>query len=548
MYLSKSNNIMKSLIKVSYIFLASVVVGCTDLKEEILDETLNKDLITSNEAAESVTAAAYARLRSTFTNHAKVFGLQEITTDEAMCPTRGTDWDDNGLYRELHTHTWTANNGAIRNTWNELNQGVAKSMIAIKTMQDMEGNFDRYIAETTVLKAFYMMHLLDLYGQVPTRDVEILKFNDSPMVLKGEEAVQYIAEDLLSTLDHLGSKEEIGNSRITKEAAQALLSRLYLNSAVYINPYASSYKFKSEDLTKVIQYASEVINSSSYQLETADYFSIFDTDNHGHSEMIFAVDQRLEYNLGDNLFSVVSLARSQKPTPTRRGWNGFSTLPEFVDTWDITDPRYSKVNFVQEEGTLAPELYELNRGFLSGQQFGPVLNEDQSDFVKDASGQLIITALMNDRDGQPTNFTKEVKLFDNQSSGIRVAKYQFDHNGSSNGRGQVDIPLVRLGDVYLMRAEAKFRNNDVSGALSDINTLRTARGAKPLTSLTEEALFNERGFELYWEMQRRTDMIRFGKFEDKWTEKSSSDPNKRVFPLPQTALDANLNLVQNQGY
>ena len=67
-----------------------------------------------------------------------------------------------------------------------------------------------------------------------------------------------------------------------------------------------------------------------------------------------------------------------------------------------------------------------------------------------------------------------------------------------------------------------------------------------------DLLYRERGFEFYWEMLRRTDMIRFGKYEDKWTEKSNTDPNKRIFPIPQTAIDGASNLpgylVQNPSY
>ena len=67
-----------------------------------------------------------------------------------------------------------------------------------------------------------------------------------------------------------------------------------------------------------------------------------------------------------------------------------------------------------------------------------------------------------------------------------------------------------------------------------------------------DLLYRERGFELYWEMVRRTDMIRFGKYEGTWTEKSNSDTKKRIFPIPQNAIDGASNLpgylVQNEGY
>jgi hypothetical protein len=144
------------------------------------------------------------------------------------------------------------------------------------------------------------------------------------------------------------------------------------------------------------------------------------------------------------------------------------------------------------------------------------------------------------------------------ATGFRVLKYEFSQT-SVSGRnfGAVDIPIIRLGDVYLMRAEAKLRKGDAAGALADVNALRAARvngtiKAPALTSLTLDILFRERGFELYWEMQRRTDMVRFGKFEGAWTEKNSTDRNKRVFPIPQTAIDGASNLPgylrQNPGY
>jgi len=109
-----------------------------------------------------------------------------------------------------------------------------------------------------------------------------------------------------------------------------------------------------------------------------------------------------------------------------------------------------------------------------------------------------------------------------------------------------------------MRAEAKLRKGDNGGALADINMLRTSRNARPaqtpdpLSVLDLNILFRESGFELYWEGLRRTNQIRFGRYEDSWTEKTDSDVNKRLFPIPQRAIDGASNeigfLVQNSGY
>jgi len=109
-----------------------------------------------------------------------------------------------------------------------------------------------------------------------------------------------------------------------------------------------------------------------------------------------------------------------------------------------------------------------------------------------------------------------------------------------------------------MRAEAKLREGDAASALADVNTVRASRTARPavtpqpLTSMTLDILLRERGFEFYWEHQRRTDMIRFGKYEGTWTEKTDSNVKMRLFPIPQTAIDGASNnpgyLVQNDGY
>jgi hypothetical protein len=99
-----------------------------------------------------------------------------------------------------------------------------------------------------------------------------------------------------------------------------------------------------------------------------------------------------------------------------------------------------------------------------------------------------------------------------------------------------------------MKAEAMFRKGNAAGALTMMNALRANRGASTLTSVTEANILDERGRELYWEGIRRTDQVRFGTFDDVWQEKTSTNSNRVIFPVPQQALDSNPNLVQNPGY
>jgi hypothetical protein len=161
----------------------------------------------------------------------------------------------------------------------------------------------------------------------------------------------------------------------------------------------------------------------------------------------------------------------------------------------------------------------------------------------------------------PVLFTENVDFTESgsgYSNGYRVEKYEFSKKSDTGrNKGDADIVILRLADIYLMRAEAKLRKSDAAGALQDVNAVRasrTARGLPPpaLNEMSLEILYRERGFELYWEMLRRTDMIRFGKYEGTWTEKTDSDKLKRLFPIPQTAIDGASNipgyLAQNQGY
>jgi hypothetical protein len=139
------------------------------------------------------------------------------------------------------------------------------------------------------------------------------------------------------------------------------------------------------------------------------------------------------------------------------------------------------------------------------------------------------------------------------------------HADPAGNWADIDFPLFRLGEIYLVYAEAVLRNGtggDAATALSYINKLRTraygnATGNITAPQLTTDFILDERGRELYYEAQRRTDLIRFGKFTSStylWAWKggvkagASVADKYNIFPLPSTDLSSNPNLVQNTGY
>lgn len=543
--------------------------SCTDLKEEILDETLSAAKLTDKQAADGIIAPVYARLPDIFL-HTNYFAIQEISTDEAILPYRGgTDWGDNGIYMAMHQHTYQSTDPNLRNTWNFILQGMSRAITAINTLPTLNDPSAKvYLAEARGMRAYYSMLTLDLFGLVFVKE----DIGETSKIIRGEEAFQYIKNELLAIEPNLDAT--VGPGRLSKGAVWGLLARLYLNAAVYRDIYGTP-NFKPEEMDKVTEYCDKIINSGQYKL-SADYFSIFGSDNHTNPELIFAIDQRAELN-GHNRMAYFSLSGDQFPLPNypnANGTDGPAITPDFYRTWAneyapkdpaAVDPRFHKQNLSiysnPADSCVAEADFNINRGILRGQQYG--LIRKNGVFLKCPDGKNFkVGKLFNDTRNRPTApvfFTENVDFTtagSDYSSGYRVEKYEFSKK-SVSGRnfGEADIVILRLADVFMMRAEAKLRkSNDAAGALADVNIVRAARTSAPpaLTSMSLDILFKERGFEFYWEHQRRTDMIRFGKYEGTWTEKTNSDKLKRIFPIPQTAIDGASNLPgylkQNQGY
>ena len=424
-----------------------------------------------------------------------------------------------------------------------------------------------FIAEARGMRAYYNLLCLDLFGIAFVKD----NLDVNSTILRGNDAIEYIKSELLAIEPIV--KDDTGPGRISKAAVWGLLARLHLQSAVYRDIYASSFSFTGDDMDKTIQYCDQIINSGKFQL-SPEYFDIFGDANHTNKELIFAVDQRADLN-GHNRMAYFSLSGDQFPLPAYTGANGTdgpAITSDFYQTWEQAyapddpaevDGRFFKQNLDPAVTCVPAANFYINRGILRGQQYG--LIRTGGVFEKCANGDMKVGPLYNNtrnRPDLPVNFTEQIDFTvagSNYNTGYRVEKYEFSR-GSVSGRnfGEHDIVILRLADIYLMRAEAKLRKGagNEAAALTDVNTIRAARTARvappALTEMNLDLLYRERGFELYWENVRRTDMIRFGKYEGTWTEKTNADPKKRIFPIPQNAIDGASNLpgylVQNDSY
>lgn len=564
--------------------------GCTDLEENILDESLTG--AGQAEAISGAIAPAYGQISWTW-RHTNYYGLQLIAADEAILPYRGgTDWFDGGKFLATHRHLITSGNDLVRSSWNELTKNISRAISAIEVLRPLseEGNNEATSAlhEMIALRAYLNMLMLDSWGLVFDKE----NSSDLSNILRGQEAIDYLDAEFMSVVSLINTN--LGPGRLTQAAVWGFLGRLHLNAAVYRDPYGTP-NFTSDDMNKVIQYTDNIINSSGFSF-SPEYFDLFNDDNNTNPEIIFSLDQRGVLRREHSRWAYWSLAGSLFPRPefpSADGTDGPAISSDFYQTWAQAyaplDPAEADARFYQKN-TMVPEdlqdltglsplndedhfycvpdtEFEIDRGFLRGVLWGPRKGADGA-FIRCDNGDVRIYPVLQrkgngpDRDvgyvvhTEEVNFTNEGRL---HNTGFRCSKYQFSRTSpNGNNFSSVDLVMMRLAEIYLMRAEAKLRLGDDAGALADVNAVRTSRTARPdqtpaaLTSIDLEIMFRERGFELYWEGFRRSDQIRFGKYEDSWTEKTDTDVNKRLFPIPQSAIDGASNvkgfLGQNEGY
>src|SRR6187551_1750918 len=233
-----------------------VIFSCTDLEEEVLDES-SVGTLTDKQAADGWIAPVYGRLPNIFT-HTNYFTLQEISTDEAILPYRGgTDWGDNGIYISLHKHETGTTDVNVKNTWNLITQSISRSISAISGLKNnTDANAKLYIAEARGMRAYYNLMSLDLYG------VAFLKEDPGAVseIIRGKEAVAYIKSELLAVEPLLDNTT--GPGRLTKAGVWGLLARLSLNQNVYENIYADAATFQTPgtNIDDVIKYCDQIIN------------------------------------------------------------------------------------------------------------------------------------------------------------------------------------------------------------------------------------------------------------------------------------------------
>jgi len=441
-----------------------------------------------------------------------LWNLQELPTDEAIC-----GWNDPGI-PELNKTQWNSENVWVKGMYyriyyqitlcNEFIWQSRDEKLAERGFSDSDiATIRTYRNEARFLRALSYYHAMDLFGNVPFVDENDRVGAFQPPQIQRADLFNYIEGELLDLSPKLLTSGAAPYGRASQTAVQSLLAKLYLNAEVYTGtPRYSDCATQCE----------AVINGGTHQLD-ADYQSVFLADNNTSPEIILPVvyDGLYAQTWGGTTFLVcASLGGSMVAADygVNGKWGGLRAKPNLVD------------KFV--DSTL------------------------DSRFLFYRTGQL-----------------KDITVMATFSNGYALPKFKNKTaaglNGSNNASSahvDIDFPMFRLADVYLMLAEAKHRLGDQGTALTYVNLVRERAYGNTTYNLGAVSLLDildERARELQWEGTRRTDLIRFGLFTSGsyvWPFKGGDvagigvDDHFNLYPLPSSDIILNPNLSQNPGY
>lgn len=465
------------------------------------------------------------------------WSVQETTTDEAKC-----SWENDAWVRALNTNTWTeVQNDAVYAVYVRTLQGVAyvneylrqtspERLASRGVSPELAARIDVFRCEARFLRAYFYWIALDCFGNVPfTTENSPFGGTYFPKQAPRADVFNFCVSELRYLLSDSSDMPgpRLNYPRADKGSVAGLLARMYLNAKVYTG---TDMSLEAKDIC-------EDIFTMGYAL-CPSYADLFRGDNGSNmaarAEFLWAVDydaDKIESFGGTTYILSASMASTDiteqsRPNGQVNGWAGLRVPYEFVS-------RYYGV---------------------SGQDY-----ETGEYETPDKRGEVFyIKGRSESMEGALYNFMNgwTCLKFNNIPSG--QTNQSFLPTSATKGFSDVDFPMIRLAEIYLIYAEACMNLGVGATALPKLAELAERAGIQAPSEVTQEYIMEERARELLWEAHRRTDLIRLGLYDSGeflWPYKGGDDyggtgfPSyKCIFPIPPTELATNKQLVQNPGY
>ncbi len=526
-----------------YKFITLVTVwlmsSCTDLNVDIESELTPGNFPSSEESFIAATGPIYTSIRSNF--GVNYWRLQELSTDEAIIPARDGNYDDGGQYRFLHLHTWGPDHPTVKGIWEWGFGGINTCNRILKLFETVEDSDNKRstVAEVQTMRGLFYFFMLDTFGNVPI----IRDFGSAtqPATSLRSEVFAFIESELLAAIPNLTETTgQLTYGRANKWLAYSILQKMYLNAEYYTGQPRYTESVAMGDL---------IINSGKFSLDN-DYLSIFKPDNGPQiAETIFAIPYDANVAEGNHFsrFGLHTAIQEKYELPFRPSI-ALSTIKDFYEIFDIPGD-------IRNQTWLAGKQYD----FAGNPIIIPTTKKGLDAAYNGADATAPIDYHLDFTPEMPLRNTATMDVGNDQlgqARGVRNIKFYPDKNAHPSTRYQNnDMPVFRLADIYMMKAEAILRGatattagGEMQTAVLLVNKIRNRAKVPELTTVTLAELLNERAREFAWEGWRRNDLIRFGKFEDSWGFKTNKDINMRIYPVPTSEMTLNPSLKQNPGY
>lgn len=462
--------------------------------------------------------------------------VQEVTSDACKCA-----WENDAWVRAMNTNTWSdADNDATYAVYVRTLQGIAYANEYLRqtasdrlsdrgVSSELAAKIQGFRAEARFLRAYFYWMALDVFGEVPfTTENSPFGGGVNPKQASRKDVFDYCITELteLAADDSAMPAARSNYPRADKGSVLGLLARMYLNAEVYTGT----------PMWQEAKDACERIFTMGYSL-CPNYADLFRGDNGENpdvlNEVIFGVaydaEQTQSYG-GTSYLTLASIAATdvsstQMINGVNNGWGGIRVPYEYVEKY------FNVRNADYTTGT-----YDVND--KRGEMF----------YIKGRSESMEDALYVFLNGWSCLKFNNIPHDMDNDS---------FLATAASKAYADIDFPMIRLGEIYLIYAEACMNLGQANTALPKLQELGSRAGVQAPTSITTDFLLEERARELMWEGHRRTDLIRYGKFTSSsflWTYKGGSfsgqgfDDYMKIFAIPASELAANPELHQNPGY
>lgn len=432
-----------------------------------------------------------------------IINLQEFTADGMK-----NRWGDDGLDQLTTTSDWDGNNKFFRYLYNRAYYTIPQCNNLLQVLNNVSvDNIDVVKGETRFLRSLAYFYLIDAFGKGVLATENNLGQTEPLPEASRQELFDFVESELLAIEPIMPETNDYG--RANKFVVDMLLAKLYMNAQVY----TGTARWDDAAI-----YVNKIINEGGYSLEP-NFVQLFSADNSNSNEIIYPLiaDAVNSQSFGNTTY-IVNGSLSPDTIPITQfgateGWQGHRA----TEAW------YSLYGDLDTTPDIRASLF-----WTEGHNYDMV---DYREWT----------------DGYPA---------------IKFRNTNFNGTSTPTQFSSTDFPLYRLADVYLMYAELAIRGaagTTISDAVTYVNNVRNRSNAGTITQgqLTLDFILDERARELNLEGHRRTDLIRFGKFTGGsylWPWKGNAENGVSIpdyynlFPIPEQALQANLNLEQNPGY